>query len=79
MPEKEEGWSQRQKLVRSAARLAHDAVAEELAGHVGDGAVGPRLHRGRDIEIARQPKVRHLGREPVRLLGRACQQHIACT
>ena len=52
----------------AGAHLAEDAAAKELAGHVGDSAIGARLHLGLDGQIARQPKVRHLGREAVRLL-----------
>ena len=62
----------------AAAHLAHDAVAEELTGHVGDGTVGARLHLGSDVEVAREPKVCHLGREPMRLRRRARQQHVTC-
>ncbi len=60
------------------AHLREDAIAEEFAGHVGDGAVGAGLNLGRDGQVARQPKVRHLGREAVRLFCAARQQDVPC-
>ena len=66
-------------LMWEAAYLAHDAVAEQLQGHVSDGPVGPRLDFGLDAKVPRQAKVGNLGPEAVRRAVATRQQHIACT
>ena len=45
------------ELRTSSPHLAHDAIAEQLQGHVGNGAIGPRLNLGLDIQSPRQAKV----------------------
>ncbi len=60
-------WVYVDKMGRTEADLADDAMAEHLWGHVRYGASGLRLHSADHVHVPRQPKVRNLGAEAMRI------------